>query len=216
MTLETEMRRGLVAAVQQLEQAGMNQGSSGNVSCRCGETFLITPTGARSATLGLDDIVAIDREGRPLGPGIPSSEWRMHLAIMLAVPQAGAVVHTHADACVALACARRKIPAFHYMIARFGGDDIPCAPYATFGSKALADKVVETLAGRSACLLANHGMIVHSLTIEKAVESAGKLETLARQYVLSLQCGEPVLLDAKEIDAVKERYRYYGVAPMPE
>lgn len=213
---ERQLRKELVAAVRRLETEGLNQGSSGNLSCRSGDRFLITPTGARGASLDEDRIVAINRDGGIISEGIPSSEWRMHLGILLAFPDVSAVVHTHGDCCVALSCLRRPIPAFHYMLARFGGDDVPCARYATFGSKELADNVIEALSERSACLLANHGMIVHAHSIEDAVDGAIKLETLSRQYILAVQAGTPALLSSSEMARVRDRYRYYGVAPMPE
>jgi L-fuculose-phosphate aldolase len=157
-------------------------------------------------------MVLLTPAGDAIGPGVPSSEWSMHLAIYRHYPQAFAVVHTHSDACVALACQQRALPAFHYMLAGFGGDDVRCATYATFGTDALADAAVDALRDRSACLLANHGMICHAATIEKAVAGAAKLETLARQYWMSAQLGTPTVLDAAEMARVRERYKLYGKA----
>ena len=103
------------------------------------------------------------------GSSAPSSEWAMHAAIYLAYPAAQCVVHTHADACTALACLNEALPPFHYMVANFGGDDVRCAPYVTFGTPELARLAVAALAGRTACLLANHGMIVHAPTADRAL-----------------------------------------------
>ena len=103
------------------------------------------------------------------GDATPSSEWAMHAAIYLAYPAAQCVVHTHADACTALACLNEALPAFHYMVANFGGDDVRCAPYVTFGTPELARLAVAALTGRTACLLANHGMIVHASTADQAL-----------------------------------------------
>jgi hypothetical protein len=83
----------------------------------------------------------------------------MHVAILRAYPAPNNVIHTHADACVALACLGRLLPAFHYMITAFGGAEVRCARYATFGTPDLAASAVEALKDRTACLLANHGMI---------------------------------------------------------
>ncbi len=105
-------------------------------------------------------LVAMDGSWR--GPFAPSSEWRIHRDILMAHPEAGAVLHAHSPFATALACHRRGIPAFHYMIARFGGSDIRCAPYATFGTQALSDDALAALEGRCACLLANHGMLIFS------------------------------------------------------
>jgi L-fuculose-phosphate aldolase len=207
---ESALRAALCTGYVRLTELGLNTGSAGNISCRFDRGFLISPTGADAATLTPDAMVLLDARGDALGPGVPSSEWSMHLAIYRHYAHAFAVVHTHSDACVALACQHRPLPAFHYMVAGFGGDDVRCAAYATFGTEALADAAVAALRDRTACLLANHGMIGHAATVEKAVASAAKLETLARQYWMSAQLGAPALLDAAEMARVRERYRQYG------
>jgi L-fuculose-phosphate aldolase len=211
-TEEAALRQRLSEGYRQLARLGLNSGSAGNISCRFGDYVLISPTGAAAETIDAQAIVAITLDGEALGAGIPSSEWSMHTEIYRRYPQAQAIVHTHADACVAIACQRKPIPAFHYMVAGFGGDDVPCAGYATFGTEALAQSAAEALSGRTACLLANHGMICHAATIEKAVANAAKLETLARQFWMTLQAGPPVLLSAEEMALVRQRYQSYGKA----
>jgi L-fuculose-phosphate aldolase len=139
----------------------------------------------------------------------------MHTAHLAHLSAANAVIHTHADACVALACACRPLPAFHYMVAAFGGAEVRCAPYATFGTADLAASAVEMLKDRTACLLANHGMVAIGKTLEAAFQNTVKLETLARQYLMALQAGEPVLLPAEEMARVGERYGNYGVGLPP-
>lgn len=211
-TAEAALRQRLSDGYRQLARLGLNSGSAGNISCRFGANVLISPTGAAAETIDARALVPIGLDGVALGPGIPSSEWSMHTEIYRRYPQAQAIVHTHADACVALACQRMAIPAFHYMVAGFGGDDVRCAPYETFGTTALAQAAVDALADRSACLLANHGMICHAPSIEKAVAAAAKLETLARQFWMSLQAGPPALLTRQEMALVRERYGRYGQA----
>ena len=208
-------RQAIVTIVRGLEEKGFNQVNSGNVSCRSAGGMLITPTGANTANLSAERIVQLDGSGTVMGAGIPSSEWHMHLAILDAFPLVNAVVHTHADACVALACLRRDIPAFHYMIASFGGNSVRCAAYATFGTAALAAAAVEALSDRTACLLANHGMVAIGKTLEAAFNATLKLETLARQYILALGAGEPVLLPDDEMARVGARYGNYGVGLLP-
>ena len=134
----------------------------------------------------------------------------MHAAIYRAFKDAGCVVHTHADACTALACLNLDLPPFHYMVVQFGGSNVRCAPYVTFGTPALAGHAVKALKNRTACLLANHGMILHARDAEEALSRARLLETLCRQYLLALSAGEPKLLSAQEIKAAKERFRTYG------
>ncbi len=208
-------RQAIVTIMRGLEEKGFNQVSSGNVSCRSAGGILITPTGANTANLSAERIVQLDGSGTVMGTGIRSSEWHMHLAILEAFPLANAVVHTHADACVALSCLRRDIPAFHYMIASFGGNSVRCATYATFGTAALAAAAVEALRDRTACLLANHGMVAIGKTLEAAFNATVKLETLARQYLLALGAGEPVQLPDDEMARVGARYGNYGVGLLP-
>lgn len=208
-------RDAVVAGYRAVADAGMMHGSSGNVSVRAGDGMLITPSGIDAARLAADGLVAMALDGTVRGAGLPSSEWRMHAAIYLRHPDAQAIVHTHADACVALACLRRDLPAFHYMVAGFGGDDVRCAPYAPFGSARLAQLSADAMDGRSACLLANHGMLARGATVPAAVAATVRLETLCRQYLLALQAGTPVLLDAAEMRAVHERYAHYGRGALP-
>ncbi|TKT69389.1 class II aldolase/adducin family protein [Aquamicrobium sp. LC103] len=212
---ERQLREKLLTAVKLLEDKGFNHASTGNLSCRDGDEILITPTGGNSGNLTPGRIVRLTRGGKVVGEGIPSSEWHMHTAILGAFPHANAVVHTHADACVALSCLRRPIPAFHYMVAGFGGVEIRCARYATFGTADLATSAVEALQGRTACLLANHGMIAMGKSLDAALAATIKLETLARQYLLALSAGEPVLIDEEEMSRVGARYGNYGVGILP-
>jgi L-fuculose-phosphate aldolase len=213
---EDQARQTIVESVRFLEEKGLNHGSAGNVSLRHGEHLLITPTGGRSTTMQPKDVVTLSLDGSVQGEGVPSSEWRFHTGILSRRPDAHAVVHTHADCCVALSCLRKPIPAFHYMIASFGGVTVPCSRYEPFGSKALADAAVEAIEGHYACLLANHGMIVTGRSLQHALDLTVKLETLARQYILSCQAGEPVLLGNDEMAEVHRRYGTYGTAAMPE
>ena len=157
----------------------------------------------------------LDERDTVIGDGVPSSEWHMHVAILRAYPAANAVIHTHADACVALACLRRPLPAFHYMVAAFGGAE--CVARATRPSAPPTSQPRRSrrCKDRTACLLANHGMIALGKTLEAAFQNTVKLETLARQYLLALQCGEPVLLSAEEMAKVGARYGNYGVGLLP-
>jgi L-fuculose-phosphate aldolase len=134
----------------------------------------------------------------------------MHAAVYHECPEAGFVVHTHADACTALASLGLKLPAFHYMVVQFGGDDVRCAPYVTFGTQALADRAALAIRGRSACLLGNHGMIVCGATAAKALSDAVLLETLCRQYLLALAAAKPKLLTPRQMADARERFKTYG------
>lgn len=212
---DLKARQAILDVVRTLEDKGFNHVSTGNVSCRAGGGILITPTGGNSDNTTPERIVRLDDDGKVGGGGVPSSEWHMHTSILRAFPVANAVVHTHADACVALSCLRKPLPAFHYMVAGFGGNDVRCARYATFGTADLAASAVEALRDRTACLLANHGMIAMGKTLEAALNTTIKLETLARQYLTALQSGEPVLLSPEEMERVGRRYGNYGIGLLP-
>jgi len=205
----------VVRTAQALDAAGFCPSKSGNVSVRHCERVLITPSGLPYAAMLPDDIVEIDLEGRRTGGSErkPSSEWPFHAAIYKARPDATAIVHTHSPYATALSCARRDIPALHYMIALGGGADIRCANYATFGTQALADNAVAALEGRRAVLLANHGVITIGQTLAGAQTLAGEVENLARQYLALLAAGlDPVILDAPEMERVTAQFKGYGRA----
>lgn len=205
--------QAIVAIYLELARRNLNTGSAGNVSVRLGDTMLITPTGTTAETIAPGGLVRMPIAGPPPRRSTPSSEWPMHAAIYETCPEAACVVHTHADHCTALACLNEPLPAFHYMVAAFGGNEVPCAPYATFGTPALADTVRQTIPGHTACLLANHGMIVHGPSPEAALATAIGLETLARQYLLARAAGTPRLLTPAEMRAAHKRFRTYGIRP---
>jgi len=205
------LRRSLVALYRGLAERGMNTGSSGNVSARTRDGMLITPSGCSAETLCEPDLVAVSLDGTVCGDATPSSESSMHAAIYATHPAAAWIVHTHADACTALACLNEGLPGFHYMITRFGGDDVRCAPYVTFGTPELARVAAAAIKDRTACLLANHGMIVHGRSADDALTGAVLLETLCRQYLLARAAGTIRLLTAEEMLAAQERFKTYGV-----
>ena len=204
------LRAEIIATARRMNGLGINQGKSGNLSHRIPGGFLVTPTGMDYDALVPADIVAMDFAGQHRGARLPSSEWRFHRDILRARPEVSAVVHTHAIFATTLACLGRGIPAFHYMVAAAGGADIRCAPYATFGTEALSTHAVKALAGRKACLLANHGMIAVGASLPAALALAVEVETLAAMYWHALQVGEPRLLGRAEMARVLEKFKTYG------
>jgi L-fuculose-phosphate aldolase len=193
-----------------LGERGLIVGSSGNVSERNDRGMIITPSGGAPNGVGESGMAETRLDGTRLNNATPSSEWEMHAAIYRAYPTAACIVHTHADACTALACLGRGLPPFHYMVVQFGGADVRCAPYVTFGTPELAAHAVTALKGRTACLLANHGMILYASDTEQALSRSLLLESLCRQYLLALAAGKPSLLSAGEIKAAKQRFKTYG------
>jgi len=208
-------RTRLIDAARAMNRSGINQGTSGNLSLRIGAGMLITPSGLAYDRLQTDDIVylQLDGDGMPEAGGRkPSSEWRIHRDVYRARPDALAILHAHPVHSVALACLRRPLPAFHYMVAVAGGRDVRCAPYATFGTQQLSDHVVAALEGRRACLMANHGLLCLGPNLDKALALAIEIEVLARAYLLSLAAGDPALLDDAEMDRILEKFRDYGAS----
>ncbi len=211
-----DTRQAIVEACREMNRSGLNQGTSGNISVREGTGegpgLLITPSGMPYDRMGAGDIVAMGLDGQVRAAGKPSSEWRFHVDILRARPEVGAVVHAHPTACTSLAIMGRAIPPVHYMVAICGGRDIRCAPYATFGTEALSRHALAALEGRTACLLAHHGMIALGATLDQAMWRAVEVETLARQYLGCLPLGEPPELSDDEIARVLDRMTGYGHA----
>jgi L-fuculose-phosphate aldolase len=214
-------RRAMVETVRWLMARGLYAGTSGNVSTRAADTMLITPSGVPCDEVDAASIVAMTldgavRAGAARGAPAPSTEWRIHGDIYRRRPDVGAVVHTHSTFATALSCLRRPIPAFHYMVARAGGDDIRCARYATYGTAALSRNALAALAaGRRACLLANHGLLALGADLTSARLLAEELEALCAQYVHARAVGRPVTLPAGEMKRVRAKFATYGKRPLP-
>lgn len=206
-TGETNLREQLVEQYKHVERIGLNELSSGNLSVRFGDNMLISPNGAKAENIAVDTVVEVSLDGEWQGDRKPSSEWRMHAAIYRHHEQAQAVVHTHSDHCVALASNLMALPGFHYLVGTFGGNDVPCVPYSTFGTQRLADDAAAALTDRTACLLGNHGMIARGQNLKNAVNMAHRLEIMCRQYLLARQFGEPARLTDAEWDEFFERAR---------
>lgn len=211
--MSAALRRAIIAAARRMNELGINQGTSGNLSVRWGDGFLVTPSGMEYDSLKPSDIVAMDMAGRAKGARKPSSEWRIHRDILTSRPEAGAVLHAHPPYATTLAVLGRGIPAFHYMVAMAGGDSIRCAPYETFGTEELSRAALKALRGRRACLMANHGMVVFGRDIAHALRIALEVETLAGQYWRALQIGRPKLLSKAEMKLNVEKFKTYGVQP---
>ena len=204
------MRQAILDACRAMAGLGLNQGMSGNISVRDGARMLITPSATPYDRMAPTDMASVALgSGHSEGPKAPSSEWHFHHDIYCARPDINAIVHAHPAFCTALSMARRGIPPCHYMVATFGGDDVRCAPYATFGTPELSALAVAALEDRQACLLANHGMIACGRDLDQAMWRAVELEAVARQFHTSLAFGGPVLLTAEEMQAATLRFQSY-------
>jgi L-fuculose-phosphate aldolase len=209
-----EHRQAAVAAVRRLDALGLNRGSTGNLSQRWAESgragMLITPTGMGAEDLNAEDLVWVGEDGSVVGSWQPSSEWHFHQAIYRARPDLQAVVHVHSTYATALACLPRRLPAFHYMVAIAGGDDVPLVPYSTFGTEALSIDVARALVDRDACLLAQHGLIAAGPTLARAMKVVVEIEALCQSYLAALAVAEPAVLDSAQMAEVIQKFRSYG------
>ncbi len=174
----------------------------------------ITPTGATADRICPENLVQVRfSDGAVIGSGKPSSEWHFHRAILMERPEMTAVVHTHSPHATTLACLRESLPAFHYMVAFAGGNDVRCTPYEVFGSEQLSRVAVAALKDRKACLLANHGSITVGKDLEEAMAIANEIESLCGQYLACKQAGRPSILSKKQMAVVIEKFKTYKRAP---
>lgn len=216
---EADLRRELVARARELDASGLNRGSSGNLSARWGEAILVTPSGVPAGQITPDMLakMPLDRsDGHFEGPLKPSTEWRFHLDLMRARPDFNAIVHTHAPFSTILSIARMPIPAVHYMMAAFGGPEIRCSGYATYGTADLSAEVLQAIKDRNGCLMANHGMIVGGASLARATWLAHELEALAHQYYHVLQIGGGHILSDAQLADTAKGFASYGVQDKPK
>jgi len=204
------LRSEVIKYAKMLNSKKLSALRSGNISVRYKNGFLITPSGAKYSSLKNKDIVLVSLKGEfDSRKGIPSSEWRFHQDIYLNKIEAKAIVHAHSNCATAISTHGKKIPAFHYMVAMAGGNDIKCAKYATYGTRELSKNIIKVLKNRSACLIANHGQIAFSEDLAKAFELAEEVENLSNQYINALKIGKPKILSSKKMNKVLSKAKNY-------
>jgi L-fuculose-phosphate aldolase len=208
-----DLRREVIETCLKMNAEGINQGTSGNVSVRSDEGFLITASGIVYEKMKPTHVIEMDLEGNYRGDYLPSTEWRMHMDIFRARAEAKAIVHVHSPYATALACLRRDVPAFHYMIGVTGGTSLRVSDYAEFGTQELSDTMLKAMEGRTGCLLANHGQICFGPSLSKALWLAGEIESLCHQYWAACLAGKPVILDEAQMVSVLKRFKTYGKQP---
>ena len=183
---------------------------SGNVSLRYKNGFLITPSGVKYSLLKVDDIVFVSLDGKfDETKNKPSSEWRFHKDIYSSKNEANAIVHAHSTHATAVSAHNKDVPAFHYMVALAGGNDLKCAKYATFGTQELSDNIINALKNRKACLMSNHGQVAFGDNLEQAFELAQEVENICHQYINAIKIGEPKILSSNEMDTILEKVKNY-------
>ena len=214
-----ELKKQVIEYAQKLNSTNLSPLRSGNVSVRVNnngvEGFLLTPSGKRYESLIPEDIVFLALKEKYdnlklFNTGLnPSSEWRFHQDIYLKKIEAKAIVHAHSTCATALSTHQKDIPAFHYMVAVAGGEDIKCSKYATFGTKNLSRNIIKSLKKRSACLIANHGQVAFGDRLEKAFELAQEIENICHQYINAIRIGIPKILSKKEMKIVLGKFKNY-------
>lgn len=214
-TSAAQLREQLCQVAREMNRSGLNQGRAGNLSARLEDGLLISASGCHFDRVTEQDFVLVDAAGQWQGSKRPSSELAFHRSIYQQRRDIHAVVHVHSSWATTIACLQRPIPAFHYMVAVAGGHDIPCAPYADFGSEALATHAAAALRERDACLLANHGQIAVADSAPAALELAIEVESLARCYGQLLAIGEPQLLTPEQMDTALAAFAHYGRRATP-
>ena len=187
---------------------------SGNISVRAKEKgvegFYITPSGMKYTSLKIKDIVFVSLKGIfDKKKNKPSSEWRFHQDIYVNKKDAKAIVHAHSTCATAVSSHQKNIPAFHYMVAVAGGEDLKCTKYATFGTKQLSKNIIKALKNRTACLIANHGQVAFGVNLEKTFELAQEIENICHQYINALRIGIPKILSNKEMKIVLGKFKNY-------
>ncbi|MEU4876798.1 class II aldolase/adducin family protein [Streptomyces sp. NPDC021608] len=208
---EARAWEALVTTARRTVSDGLVVGTSGNVSVRVGDTVLVTPSGVPYDRLAPDDVTGVDLAGRQvLGSLVPTSELPMHLAVYRAC-DAGAVVHTHAVHATAVSTLVPELPLVHYMAGALGGP-VRVAPYATYGTEELAENMLRALAGRSGCLLQNHGTLTHGATLDQAYDRTAQLEWMCRLWLTasSVPGRTPTLLTEDQLAQAAHRLRGYG------
>lgn len=208
----TTVKDHLIHCGREMIARGLTTGSGGNLSVyrKDDNRILITPSAVAYADITPDDIVVCDPNGKVIqGTRRPSSEIGFHLALYHHRDDIRAVVHTHSVYATTLACMHREIPAVHYLVG-FAGPKVPLAPYATFGTPALAQAIVDAIGQSNAVLMANHGLVAVGPDLNTAFNVAEEIELVARIYYQTLVAGEAKILSEQQMDEVMEKFKGYG------
>ena len=212
-------KKQIIEYAQKLNSTNLSPLRSGNVSIRVThdnvEGFLITPSGTKYESLVPEDIVFLALKEKYDNLKMfnsslnPSSEWRFHQDIYVNKGEARAIVHAHSPHATAVSSHAKPIPAFHYMVALAGGNDIKCADYATFGTSELSKNIINSLENRKACLMSNHGQVAFGQNLKQAFELAEEVENICHQYIIALKLGQPKILSSSEMEKILDKVKYY-------
>ena len=214
-----EIKKEVIKYAKKLNTENLSPLRSGNISMRGinngVEGFFITPSGIKYEDLVAESIVFLElNEANNLkkishNTINPSSEWRFHQDIYIKKIDAEAIVHAHSANATAVSAHGKNIPAFHYMVALAGGNNIKCAEYATFGTKELSQNILNALEERKACLMSNHGQVAFGKSLNEAFELAQEIENICHQYINAIKLGKPKILSDDEMKKILEEIKNY-------
>ena len=214
-----EIKKEVIEYAKKLNTENLSPLRSGNISMRGindgVEGFFITPSGVKYDDLTTDSIVFLELKEnnniKKISDKVinPSSEWRFHQDIYIEKRDAHAIVHAHSANAAAVSAHGKNIPAFHYMVALAGGNNIKCAEYATFGTKELSQNIIKALDGRKACLMSNHGQVAFGKTLSEAFELAEEIENICHQYINTIKLGQPKILSDEEMKRILDKTKNY-------
>jgi len=213
MKLKKERKRVVEYGLKMVE-ANLTYGTGGNLSCfnRKRNLVAITPSGIEYADMKAGDILVLNLEGEVVqGERKPSSETDFHLSLYRNRNDVNSVIHTHSAYATTFACLNREIPPVHYLVG-FAGKKVPIAPYATYGSKALASNIIDSIKSYNAVLLANHGLVSVGPDLVSAFNVALEIEFVARICYQSENIGTPTVLSDDQMEEVIEKFKDYGPA----
>jgi L-fuculose-phosphate aldolase len=205
-------RTEIVEFGKKLVKSGLTTGTGGNLSCmdRDANLVAVSPSGIDYDDMLAEDVVVVNMNAEIVdGKLKPSSETGIHLGLYRKRPDISAVVHTHSPYATTMACLNIEIPAVHYLVG-FSGSKVPLAPYATFGTEALARNVCDTIGKYNAVLMANHGLITVGPDLLRAFCVAEEIEFVARIYYQTKNIGDPLILTDQEMNKVIKKFSDYG------
>ena len=208
----TAKRRAVADTGRKMLEQGLTKGTGGNVSARVGEEYVaISPSGVAYESITADNVPVVDLEAEMIdGEFKPSAETPMHTMVYQKREDVGGIVHNHSPYASTFASLGQPVGPSHYLIA-FAGDQVPVAPYETYGTEALGAVAAETLGAEyNACLLENHGVLAVGDSLGSAFETALMVEYCARIHYQARAIGEPKLLPDDEIERLTERFAGYG------
>jgi ribulose-5-phosphate 4-epimerase/fuculose-1-phosphate aldolase len=206
---EAKLREEICLLAKSMYDRGLTHGSTGNISARCDDGWLLTPTGSNLGRLDPARLSKLDWQGRLLSGDPPSKESFLHLAMYEERPKAGAVVHLHATHSVAVSVidgldpCNLLPPLTAYYVMRIG--TLPLVPYFAPGDMALADAVRSVARKHHAMLLANHGPVVAGTSLSAAADATEELEATAKLHLL-LQGHRTRPLTPQQVEDLERRF----------